>query len=169
MFILQAVLLVSFPASLSGCAQETPGSVDTADNILNADGEYDGMELGVEADAKGSVTKTYYIYNPTSGGCSSALKLTAKGTKITKIVPLGCVVNGTGATAHPSWTTLTSGGTSPLSATWYDRKYDTFTTAATSANWYDWCGSTDLVTVKVTGTSVSSLSYWFTDSSSCVF
>jgi hypothetical protein len=116
------------------------------------------------------LTRYYYINNPTtSGGCSNALRLTATGTNLTRIIPSGCTVNGTGATAHPSWTTLTSAGAISLSDTWYDRQYDQFDHAATSANWYAWCGSGNTVTVRVTGTTVTRLTYWFTDDTRCVF
>ncbi|MFA6131446.1 MAG: hypothetical protein WC702_00030 [Patescibacteria group bacterium] len=115
-------------------------------------------------------TNTYYIYNPTSGGCSSALWLKATGSRITKITPSGCVVNGTAATAHPSWDSLTSSGTSTLQDTWYNRS-NKFDKDYTSATGEAWCGNDTSTKVKVivVGTSISHLYYWFTDDGDCIF
>lgn len=105
----QVVLLIGSFGSLVGCADESPEN----NFVMNDDGEYDAIEMNVEADPK-AVTKTYYISNPTASGCSSALKLTAKGSKITQIKPSGCEISCTACGTAPSWDTLTSAGASTL-------------------------------------------------------
>lgn len=150
---MQALLLIGLLESIVGCAEEVP--VDTAGGF-NEDGEYSGVELGVEADAKSTVTKTYYVSNPYSAandysGCSNGLKLTGSGSKITSVKPSGGGV---------SWDTLTSAGTSTLYDTWYC-KGSTCDKDYTSGV----CFYLGTVTVKVTGTTVSSLKYYFTDCS----
>ena len=112
-------------------------------------------------------TNYYYVSNPpaTSGGCSSALRLSASGTGITEVTPQsGCWINQLGP--HPSWDSKTSAGTTYLSDTWYlqgtafDKDY-TFATGEA------WCDPANTVTVKVVGTTITSLTYWFTDDWDC--
>lgn len=119
-------------------------------------------------DELGRITKTYYVSNPSAGGCSSALWLQARGTGITSVVPYGCNLDGTNNPAHPTWDSLTSGGVNTLSDTWYIRG-TAFDKDNTSASSHAWCGQWNVVTVQVTGTTVTGLSYWFTDNSRCVF
>lgn len=143
---------------LVGCATSSSASVDTS-----ADTAVPAKELEPSANGRNSraVTRTYYIYNPTSAGCSSALRLTARGSGITSIVPTGCY-------GPPTWDSLTSAGASTLTDTWYARG-TRFSKDYTSASTAAWCDEGNLVTVRVTGASVTSLSYWFTDSSACIF
>ncbi|HBR80797.1 TPA: hypothetical protein DEA21_04125 [Candidatus Uhrbacteria bacterium] len=165
-FMWAVMAIIAFLPLTIGCAPTDIVSEDTGD--IEAD-LWDEDLIPDPETFESVITRTYYVYNPTTGGCSSALRLTARGSRITKILPSGCVVNGTAATAHPSWTTLTSGGVSTLVDTWYARTGDRFDHTATSANYYEWCDSHAMVTVRVTGSSVTGLSYWFTDSTRCVF
>ncbi len=101
--------------------------------------------------ATGMKTAYYYVSNPTAD-CSTALQLTAKGTGLTAVTPSGGGI---------TWDSLTSGGTTSLGDTWFYK--DTYYRMDK-----DWTGSSGYlalgtVTVKVTGTTVTKLSYWFTD------
>lgn len=145
---------------VSACAPESDVPLDEDGHFVAVDGRE-----GVDP-ATGMKTKTYYVSNPTSAGCSSALKLTAKGTSITKISPSGCVISCTDCGIAPTWDSLTSAGVSTLSDTWYNQS-DKFDKDYTSATGQAWCDSSVPVTVVVTGSSITSLSYWFTDDSDC--
>lgn len=145
-----------------GCAEELPGDGSEAEVIF---GELDPADAAEEEDvvsnldaddpdddAAKSTSKTYYVSNPTSD-CSSALRLTASGTKVTSIKPK----SSTGAT----FDTLTSSGTSSLSDTWYCDTVGVCDKDRASATG---CGLLGTVTVTVAAsTSVSGLKYWFTD------
>ncbi len=108
----------------------------------------------------------YFVSNPTAGGCASALRLSASGTGITNVQPSGCWVDYWGPA--PSWDPLNSAGTTYLSDTWYIQG-TAFDKDYTSATYQAWCGSTDQVTVRVVGTTITSLTYWFTDDYDCIF
>ncbi len=158
-------MFVIYAFFLAGCDESMiadPATESSADTAANEPIDVPDAPDGMTA----KVTKTYYVYNPTSGGCANALQLTATGTGITSITPSGCWVDYWGPA--PSWDTLTSGGTTKLTDTWYIRgtKFDKDNA---SASYQAWCGSSDRVTVKVTGTTVTRLTYWFTDDADCIF
>ena len=156
-------LLTLVLSVVAGCASDSVSTDTGVDS--SSEGRLDAWEASEK-----SVVKTYYVFNPTSNGCSSALKLTAEGTGITKIALSGCEVDATGRV--PTFDSKTSGGTSKLSDTWYMRgtvSTATFDKDYTSANYQAWCDLHTQVTVKVTGTSVTGLLYWFTDDLDCVF
>lgn len=153
-------ILTSLPflLLLASCEMQAEEASDTGDNP-------DAVSFDEFGNAR--VTKTYYVSNPTSSGCANALRLTAKGTGITEIKPSGCMLNGN-TWRIPSWDSLTSAGTTQLSDTWYVRS-SAFDKDYTSASSEAWCGPSNQVTVKVTGTTVTSLTYWFTDDQDCYF
>jgi hypothetical protein len=153
-------LLLLFASA--GCDEsmiDEPNGIEAADS---ANEPLDVPEAPIGMNAK--VTKTYYVSNPNK--CSNALRLTATGTGITEIKPSGCWIDYWGPA--PTWDTLTSAGTSTLTDTWYIRG-TAFDKDYTSATYQAWCGSDDLVTVKVTGTTVTKLTFWFTDDPDCIF
>ncbi|KKW32742.1 MAG: hypothetical protein UY76_C0018G0005 [Candidatus Uhrbacteria bacterium GW2011_GWA2_52_8d] len=124
------------------------GCADVSSNFDTAGEDKDGDFMASEK----AITRTYYVSNPTYPYCSSALYLKATGSSITKIVPSGGGV---------SWDTKTSSGTSSLYDTWYYK-------ASYGRMDKDWSSSSGglalgTVTVKVTGSSVTKLNYWFTD------
>ena len=107
-----------------------------------------GNPAGEEIDRYGKVTKSYWVSNP-SGLCATALKLTGKGTKVTKVTPSGAGV---------TWDSLT-GSSSSLYDTWYYRslQMDKDWTSATGYYYFD------SVKVVVEGDAVTNLYYWFYD------
>ncbi len=161
----QLWLLLGSISILSACRQD--------DDIVPGLG-YEAFDDGTlvehspmdESMLERTYTYTYYVSNPSAGGCSSALRLTATGTGITSITPSGCWIDELGPA--PSWDALTSASVNSLLDTWFIRG-TAFDKDNVSANYQAWCGTANQVRVRVVATTVSHLYFMFTDDYDCFF
>jgi hypothetical protein len=152
-----ALAILAALSLFMGCEDEVLG-----DTGVQPVADTGGLEHGPMDPDMFARTATYYIANTLNAaneytGCSSAVRVTATGTGITKIV-----LTDAGFT----FDTLTSGGTTRLYDTWYNQgttRWDKDWTSTSTGY-----GMVGTIKVVVTGTTITGLSFWFTDSMGCV-